>query len=362
MSDSIRLSVVLFLLSTAPASAATPAKPGVVSSDPGVGNDTGAGLDGGGGIVVRRPSTLRCGGIDLSNQFPAGPQSQGSVGSCHVFGAIGVVEAAIYRAYGVRIKLSEADLFVRNTVTKSQYYSFTRARRRIGAAPPKFREGNDLVSDLRSILMGGVATNRSVPYHRMLERYEKFSENLAETIDSAQALALKVGGKLSDSTLIGHYQRLAQNPVNVKSWENALNGSSLTINQEREIVRRALRGFRSELFYGDGKKEYLVSNLCTGRPVLVGMNMGWLTGYDDSDRHAIIISGFETTRDGLVFQTRNSWGEDGFIFKENPGIPEQELHRIHSVAVVLTPDENLSAKTTAPRETILQLRTLASQR
>ena len=55
---------------------------------------------------------------DVSHTLPDAPtRNQSDAGSCHSFAATGLVESALYRQYGVRLRLSEADLFVGRIVT-----------------------------------------------------------------------------------------------------------------------------------------------------------------------------------------------------------------------------------------------------
>ena len=87
--------------------------------------------------------------VDLSGQFGDAPRKQGKIASCHTFVAVALIEAAYFRRYGRRVRLSEADLFVRRNAAPALPYL-------------RARDSGMLRPDLRFALKFGVN-----PFHRL---------------------------------------------------------------------------------------------------------------------------------------------------------------------------------------------------
>lgn len=55
--------------------------------------------------------------VDLSAQFPTlALRTQNDTGACHIFSTVALLEAALNRRWGLKLQLSEADLFVRRMI------------------------------------------------------------------------------------------------------------------------------------------------------------------------------------------------------------------------------------------------------
>ena len=135
-------------------------------------------------LVLLLPLLLGAGRrLDLSGQFPdPACRDQKDVGSCHAFGAVALLEAAIYRKHeepgGSRVRLSEADLFVGNTVRKENFSQGLVATYFRGypddAFVDSFRQANYPVGDLKFGIDRGVALAEAEPYEVFLRKYRPF--------------------------------------------------------------------------------------------------------------------------------------------------------------------------------------------
>jgi hypothetical protein len=298
-----------------------------------------------------------CSGIDLADQFPdPATRNQCSVGSCHVFSAMGPVESAIKRAYGLKVRLSEADVFINMKVKKPELYSNARTEKdENGNESLQLSEGGFAEDDLEYVFENGAATDRTLPYADMMQRYYKWREGEQKTIQG-------INRSLAQENIL--VRLIAQNPQ--KQWgelatephaanlnEKLLQGPATdvsVISKERDIVKRALQGFRMEKhFYtlldaGLSQRRDITRILCAGIPVgvsmeLAGLTKEWGPAVDGAHaRHAFVLSGFKSGPSGLLFQVRNSWG--GL----NPDVTEAQLSRIYRIYAILAPGEPRSRK------------------
>ena len=81
------------------------------------------------GPAASRSGAAEAASADLSETFPdAACRDQGDTGSCHAFSSVALLESAIYRRYGriggIKLRLSEADLFVRKLSLSREAHRF----------------------------------------------------------------------------------------------------------------------------------------------------------------------------------------------------------------------------------------------
>lgn len=296
--------------------------------------------------------------VSLLPQFPgASNRSQCDVGSCHAFGSVAVLEAALYRKYKTHYRLSEADIFLRRTVlSKDLYEKFCED------GTCELSEGNDPLGDIRFAIAKGVAT--SIGYRGFLARYRRYRKAEEATLRGIQET-------YEDMSWLErlfydpreHWAELQNRPAAKRRLERLLVGSDDTIDKERADMKKKLKGFtvvqKSFKYYG--KKASGISNddcrkkgveqakllreelKDSRRPPVVSMSLSNLPAWGQTDtskhaNHAFAIVGYRSTTaasgdKSVVFETRNSWGGD------NPDVHAHELCRIYRIATVLTPEE-----------------------
>ncbi len=289
---------------------------------------------------------------DLLPQFAdTSNRDQGSVGSCHAFGGMAVLEAAYFRAHGTKVSLSEADIFIRRTVMSKDWY-----RDFCAGGSCKVSEGNDTLGDLTYAKEHGVAT--SVQYDRFLERYTRHRK--------AEQLTLEgIAKQQSEMSWLErvfynprtHWAELQESDSSRRITQMFLAGRDPRIEAERAEIKGKIKDFRIEnasfrylgssvnsmtraarLAAGAGQKRLILAELAAGRPVTVSMSLSNLPGWGQTDtsqhaNHAFLIIGFSEAAGVLAFQTRNSWGG------VNPGVSEDELCRIYGIITVKVPGE-----------------------
>ncbi|MBI5622306.1 MAG: hypothetical protein HY924_00860 [Elusimicrobia bacterium] len=292
-----------------------------------------------------------CQGTDLSGQFPdPAVRNQCSVGSCHSFSSIGTVEAALRRAYGAKVRLSEADLFINMKVKKPELFADSYVKSDTDGNPRhQLSEGGFPEDNLAYALENGVATDKTVPYADMMARYYKWRSEEQKLLDSVRKDFDKLDplARLLSRSPEGHWADLRTEEHAARLNEAVLTGKGVDVSEvsrERDIVKRALQGFAVEdHFYtaldaGLSQRRDITRLLCAGIPVGVSMELRGLSewgtaGSNEHARHAFVLTGFKTTDKGLVFKVRNSWG--GF----NPDVQESQLGRIYGIQAVLGPGE-----------------------
>jgi hypothetical protein len=137
--------------------------------------------------------------VDLSCTFVDPPErNQGGVGSCHAFASVAALESAAYRAYGTKVSLSEADLFVSAHLSDGSYFSPTNRKLDLALGRPSqasgpldgyvdrvrlaeglktdqpddlVEEGGDVWADLTYAIDNGVASGDLVPYYYFYSSY-----------------------------------------------------------------------------------------------------------------------------------------------------------------------------------------------
>lgn len=309
----------------------------------------------GGATVAAAPAPGAAQKVDLLPQF-ADPstRNQCSIGSCHAFGSVAVLEAAYFRNYNEHISIAEQDVFLRRTVLSGDVY-----RDFCASGKCEMTEGNDPAGDIRYVLDHGALTGGS--YSRFADRYVKYREAEQKTMEGIQKGYEKMGWleKLFYDPR-KHWKELSTSDSSKKILTDMLQGRGSAESTERGEIKRKFAGFRlrtkSDFDWkpehkalapkdcqarGAGQRAALKAELDARRPVCVSMSLSGLTAWGQTDQtrdayHAFMIIGYDATPAGLVFRTRNSWGGT------NPDIPETETCRIYVVDTVLTPSEKES--------------------
>lgn len=209
--------------------------------------------------------------VDLSAQLAPETRAQGKLQTCHAFTAVALLEAAYFRATGERVRLSEADVFLRAW-----------SSRRVLASNGLLRE------DLRGALDNGAALGDFYP--QLSERWkagERRREALLPEADGAPRLYL------SNVSIEGPgFLRFA--------------GSTVRTAVKNGPVRCSGRAKRRDL---------IMRALADGLPVGAGFLLDGLSEEesfkDDGGAwgapHYMVLTGYERTEDGVVFTARNWW-------------------------------------------------------
>lgn len=322
--------------------------------------------------------------VDVSHTLPDAPtRNQSDAGSCHSFAATGLVESALYRQYGVRLRLSEADLFVGRIVTDKDYYEEAAAAIRkvqgTGQAPKDVdvSEGGHPSADVDFVLGRGMATNFAADYATMMLSYRRMRDAELRTMrgiarDNADyAPGGNAFQKWYFNTFVPlfydpgqHWAELQTKPQSRAITQMALLGgpdNAKKLAAERELVKKALAGFKKveasfshhkptsdtvkkpEACRAAGKKAgaWVRAQLEKGRPVAISMGVGgaqeWGSQPDDPDldasNHAFLITGLSEEGGKATLVTRNSWGGD------NPGVGEDRFCRIYAAATLTAPND-----------------------
>ncbi|MBI3550905.1 MAG: hypothetical protein HY077_00180 [Elusimicrobia bacterium] len=289
--------------------------------------------------------------VDTMTQFPdPAERRQCGVGACHAFSSISILEAAYFRAHGERVTLSEADVFVRRTVLSKRLYDEFCATGKC-----ELSEGNDVAGDIQFALDNGVAT--SLNYKDFSERYLRYRKAEQATLAGLEREYQKMSWLeklLYDPR--AHWAELQQQPRAKRILSDLLTGRDPKLDAERAQIKKKLAGFKlkSQSFDYLGEKAKrtspadcaknaskqkaaIIGELKAQRPVSVSMSLvglkEWRSEKDKDDaNHAFTIVAYrDEPKEGLRFETRNSWGGD------NPEVPETKLCRIYSVVTVRTP-------------------------
>jgi hypothetical protein len=306
------------------------------------------------GLAVLAAPARAAGSADLSGQFPdPACRQQGAVGSCHAFSSVALLEAALFRGGGKRIRLSEADLFIQCMVAGGRLWEHFSIGTEDG-----LQEGASPLGDLEVALSTGVAT--SLSYDAFFERYEPYRKKIQAAVDDVVGAERWLNPALAGPIdLRGPVAAFLDDPAQVRvAVKKLLLGREEAIAAERGKVRDLLSGYSLSAAYfpgmpwpqvtraascrehGAGQKEAVLRLLWAGRPAGVAMKLTGLKAWKmpwswwDDAMHAFLITGYRTEPSGEVrFLTRNSWGG------QNPEIREDELCRILLVYSVDTPGE-----------------------
>ncbi len=295
--------------------------------------------------------------VDLLPQLTgASNRNQCSVGSCHAFSSIAVLEAAYNRKYGEKIRFAEADVFMRRTVMSKDLYNEFCATGKC-----KLSEGNDVIGDINYAIANGVASD--LEYRDFLDRYLKYRAAEVKTLEGIEKRYQEMSWleKLFYDPR-AHWAELQDAPLSKNILERFLRGNDPKVAEQRASSAAKLKGFvaleKSFAYLGDKaaktskedcKKagipqgELILKELHAapkGRPISISMSLSGLPAWGQTDvtahaNHAIAIVGYRMEEGkGAVFKTRNSWGA-----AENHDIQETELCRIYRIVTVLTPEE-----------------------
>lgn len=317
------------------------------------------------------PPSLRP--VDLSAQFPpdAAERSQGVAGTCHDFAAIALLEAAIHRRIGGHLALSQADLFIQDTLLNDDVG--TRSAMAPGGVDGGIQhyydpylgsgykgkhsvdEGDSAPFDLQMALNHGVAPQADLPYSSFYPAYEKAivpglerdmkradvelaaldkAEHIGPkqtvSVDGAQVGVDAEGREALLQTRIDPAQRRR-----VQAFLQGLDPRSLgTLEAGRLNVRQLLAGARVSSWSAPGfdsktvltktpsqclaagarAGELIARELQAGRPVALGIDVAGLKGWTwekskDVLMHSVVVDGLEPGNgESLRFLVLNSWG------------------------------------------------------
>ncbi len=329
-------------------------------------------------------ATVR-GGVNLQGQFvPGKPHDQGSIGSCHDFAAVALVEAAYYRRYKVHLPLSEADMFAQGQIASGKIYNQASVYQGAGGGLQcALGEGGWEDQDVAFILRHGILplTNMSCyPYAKMAACYEKQVQQPVQ--DSMKVGAVTGFLQVSDQGNLVQKAKGKKARERMKILAAQLEGAAPDADQRRLAVKQSLKGFKQvtryyykgvkrngfdQRFYdqlramtpaqceaaGAEQGRYIVSELNQGRPVMVGFALrdvkAWV-GVDPSPEspakdtygHAFLLTGYASKDGHPVFHTYNSWSDGKKQI--NPPVLANQLCRVMQVDSLLTPEEAAKQK------------------
>ena len=324
--------------------------------------------------------------VDLHDHFLDDSRDQGPVGDCDVFAATALLESAYYRHYKQKIRFSEADLFIRSVLvyphnSYSTYEPTSQVALYQCACLPTedqyiIKEGSRIDDVAEFAVENGIAS--SLAYETFAQKYaQRMGPDVREAAlkrDQAIAKQDDQAGWLDKILFKARYGKsrrqhwlCLQRDSERKSLDELFQPSKAPeLRTERTLYMERLKDF--QVYYNQfrtkdnveaggivipGKplpcgptertkrKKIILDELLAGRPVGVGFRIPlgkrWDTATeDDSDigLHGIVIVGYETTDKGIVFKTRNSWGQGA-----NYDFPESRLCRVERLTTVLTPGE-----------------------
>lgn len=344
--------ITLALLTVLAASASSQTTPdwGATASESASGALAGIRAMAAGAEASRKAEAAR--GIDLGEQFADPAQrNQSAVGSCHIFGSIGVLEAAYFRKYGKHVRFSEEDLFLRRQILSGDIYADFCA-----SGKCTLSEGGHPSQDIQYALDHGVLTGSS--YAAFVERYVRYRSAEQKTMEGLQKMRDQQGWLeklLYDPR--AHWRELQTQGSAAKMIGDYLEGRDRNSSTEREKTQKELAGFRVKVkWYEAGgndtvtktaaqcnaegalQRGAMLRELHAGRPVVLSMNLIGLKAWGQTEKsrdayHAFMIVGVKNDGGKRTFKSRNSWGGD------NPDVGEDELCRVYGITTVLIPGE-----------------------
>jgi len=269
--------------------------------------------------------------VDMNGLFADGDRDQAQLGSCHIFSAIAVLEAAYARQYGRTIRLSEADLFLRRMILGSQSVAS------LADGVPLFAQGGSAATDLNFALKTGVASGPD--YYEFQKKFQAMSEFVSEKLPRDW---LMLNSRDKDKVSADLEKKL-EDWFGLNTEENS---------GARARTKKAFEGFSvdSESFPGQviggwlspspagedcrkssvGVTSRIAGALDAGRPVSVAL-------YWEQSRsaHVVTFIGYDTDNYGRFrFSVRNSWGGYG-----DAPIDENSLCHVMEISSVLLPSE-----------------------
>jgi hypothetical protein len=131
--------------------------------------------------------------VDLSFQFPdAAGRSQKEIYNCHDFASVALLEAALFRRHGKidgeKLRLSEGDLFVGQTVANAEYFNHVKDNldwSPQGTQDDAFHvaEGDSLTADLNFALAHGVAPASAASWETIKQRYAEYRKQQLSLVE-----------------------------------------------------------------------------------------------------------------------------------------------------------------------------------
>jgi hypothetical protein len=334
--------------------------------------------------------------VDLSAQLPDNGGNQGSIGDCHDFAAVNLLEAALYRRTGQHTSLSPADLFIQHTVLGPQFFEDFDVRTGRPA------EGGFENYDAQYGLDQGVATH--LDYDKFQKLYNDYlNSTLDPEIQSLHLLSLPSSDDAKNPMIAATTKAAAATDQAAldrasKSFDKKTHAVMDRIYQqidpraatERMNLKQAVNGYRAasktypsnEVDYqstwdnksvneqyafhycaevGAAQTAVIRAELDAGRPVAVGLDIGGLpadgptmteTDYGRIPKgikpanHAVLVVGYVQLWKGYyAYKVRNWWGVQNIGFVRLGGALQRgalwdaDACRIHLITTVLTPNE-----------------------
>lgn len=257
-----------------------------------------------------------------------GDRDQGDIGSCHVFAATALLEAAHAKRYGRKLRFSEADLFLRRMIFGAQLPGIVAA----GGSVSPFEEGGSVIADVKFAVRTGVS---SLPdYANFLDAYRRMPAFLGEYISSdgdapfavlseeaAQRLTEKARGELYRYFAVDTPAAVLQREESRKAFDGfRVKGERFKWQAVRELLSPTASPDRCRA-KATGIATRIMEVLDTESPV--GVCMYWSKA-SLSSGHCVTFIGYKQETDGAIsFRIRNSWGGVGA-----GDISENELCRV----------------------------------
>lgn len=259
--------------------------------------------------------------VDLSSQFTGPARLQGHLGSCHAFVAVALIEAAYFRQHGTRVRLSEADLFLRRNALPA--LPFLRSR-----------ETGLLRPGVKFALAHGVMPGDH--YAAFEARYHAFKKGFFKFLDKRSSVVEELLPESATPEASAAREKIRAD----------LAGFSVEGESFFKFVGAAARSVvKKDTVRCDEKRvaAMLERRLNAGIPVGVGLNTGWTQSVAwrrDSEgpggSHYFVVTGYDRTDAGLVFHTRNTWSEEA---GGSPDLSGADLCEVFAVTFVRAPSD-----------------------
>ena len=240
-------------------------------------------------------------------------EQQGSVGACHAFATIALVEAEYWRTTGKFINLSERDLFLRH-YSKGFSSSSDMITHQLRSAtkkklPHDYNEPGHINHDFAFVKKYGIASERELPYDPL------FSNGVAMAIKrlrhqrdqlATEASQLKKTRQWSDSVA---QQKIQQSSEQLKGVNKALTPphSTHTSNWTRKwLANYKIRQLKPKT--STQAKSLIISQL-SHRPVAVDVtNFTELSSHAQHysstySRHSLVVSHYNPTTDHFTIRS-----------------------------------------------------------
>lgn len=259
--------------------------------------------------------------VDLSSQFTGPARKQGHLGSCHAFVAVALIEAAYFREHGTRVRLSEADLFMRRNALPA--LPFLRSR-----------ETSMLRPGVKYALAHGVLPGDH--YEAFEARHHAFKKRFFKFLDGRRSVVEEL---LPESAT--PEASAAREKIRADLAGFAVDGESI-LKFAGAAARSAVK--KDTVRCNEARVAGLLERqLNAGRPVGVGLNTGWTKSAAwrrDSDgpggSHYFVVKGYDRTDAGLVFHTRNTWSEEA---GGSPDLSGEDLCEVFAMTYIRAPSD-----------------------